>query len=88
MDVAANRQQGGYLAVFIVAFTALPAGLIAWSSHPIIGVILTLAGLALMIHSLVGFYRITLGLPLGDSRSGNGLRNRPGRGRYRLSAGG
>jgi len=58
VDVAANRQQGGYLAVFIVAFTALPAGLIAWSSNPIIAVILTLAGLALMIHSLVGFYRI------------------------------
>ncbi len=34
------------------------AGLIAWMSHPIIGVVLTLSGLALMIHSLVGFYRI------------------------------
>jgi hypothetical protein len=31
---------------------------LAWSSHPIIGVILTLCGIALMIHSLVGFYRI------------------------------
>jgi hypothetical protein len=44
--------------VFIVALAALPAGLIAWSSHPIIGVILTLASLALLIHSLVGFVRI------------------------------
>ncbi len=57
--MAANRQQGGYLAVFIVAFVALPAGLIALANHrPIIGVILTLAGLALLIHSCAGFYRI------------------------------
>ena len=56
--MAANRQQGSYLAVFVIAFTVLPAGLLAWSSHPIIGVILTLSGIALMIHALVGFYRI------------------------------
>ena len=55
--MAANRQQGSYLVVFILGFTFLPAGLVAWSSHPIIGVILTLAGLSLLIHSLVGFYR-------------------------------
>lgn len=35
--MAANRQQGSYLAVFVIAFTVLPAGLIAWMSHPIIG---------------------------------------------------
>ena len=57
--MAANRQQGGYLAVFVLAFIALPAGLIALANHrPIIGVILTLAGLALLIHSFSGFYRI------------------------------
>ena len=56
--MAANRQQGSYLAAFLVALTILPAGLIAWSTRPIIGVILTLAGLALMIQSFVGFYRI------------------------------
>ncbi len=57
--MAANRQQGGYLAVFVVAFIALPAGLIALvNQRPIIGVILTLAGLALLIHSFAGFYRI------------------------------
>jgi hypothetical protein len=56
--MAANRQQGTYLAVFILGFTFLPAGLVAWSIHPIIAVILTLAGLSLLIHSLVGFYRI------------------------------
>ena len=35
--MAANRQLGSYLAVFVIAFTVLPAGLIAWMSHPIIG---------------------------------------------------
>ena len=59
VSVAANRQQGGYLAEFITAFTAAPAGLIAWTNHrTALGVVLSLAGLALMIHSLVGFYRI------------------------------
>jgi Flp pilus assembly protein TadB len=56
--VAANRQQGTYLAVFLCGFTFFAAGLVAWSAHPIIGVVLTLAGLALLIHSLVGFHRI------------------------------
>jgi Flp pilus assembly protein TadB len=56
--VAANRQQGTYLAVFLCGFTFFTAGLVAWSAHPIIGVVLTLAGLALLIHSFVGFYRI------------------------------
>ncbi|MBZ5543607.1 MAG: hypothetical protein LAO07_07995 [Acidobacteriia bacterium] len=53
--MAANRQQGTYLAAFMAGFTVLPAGLIALSSHPIIGVILTLSGMALMIQSLAGF---------------------------------
>ncbi len=56
--MAANRQQGGFAAAFIVALVAFPAGFIAFSSFPIIGVILTLAGLALMICALGGFYRI------------------------------
>lgn len=57
--MAANRQQGSYLAVFCVAFAVLPAGLIALANQrPIIGVLLTLSGLALLVHSLVGFYRI------------------------------
>ena len=56
--MAANRQQGGYLLVFLLGFTCFPAGLIAWSTHPIIAVVLTLAGLVLLIHSLVGFHRI------------------------------
>lgn len=56
--MAAISQQGSYLAVFLLGFTFFPAGLVAWSSRPIIGVILTLAGLALLVHSFVGFYRI------------------------------
>ena len=56
--MAAIPQQGSYLAVFLLGFTFVPAGLVAWSSRPIIGVILTLAGLALLVHSSVGFYRI------------------------------
>ena len=56
--MAANRQQGSYLAAFIVAFVTLPAGAIALSTNPIIGVILGIVGLALTILSLVGFYRI------------------------------
>lgn len=53
--MAENRQQGIHLLVFLIALTVLPAGLIAWKSHPIIGVILTLSGMALMIQSLAGF---------------------------------
>jgi hypothetical protein len=56
--VAANRQQGSYLVVFLAGFTALVAGLAAWSSSPGLGAVLTLAGLALLIYSLAGFYRI------------------------------
>ena len=57
--VAANRQQGGYLAEFIASFTLVPAGLITLSSvSPILGVLLTIAGLALGVHSCVGFHRI------------------------------
>ena len=56
--MAANRQQGCYLATFLIALTILPAGLIVWSSRPILGGILTLAGLALLIYSLAGFHRI------------------------------
>jgi len=39
----------------MVGFMVLPAGLIALSSHPIIGVILVLSGMALMTQSLAGF---------------------------------
>ncbi len=57
--MAANRQQGSYLVLFILGLVAMPAGLVAWTGeHPGIGVVLTLAGLGLLIQSLVGFRRI------------------------------
>ncbi len=56
--MAANRQQGSYLAVFLIAFTALPAGLIAWSDHPIIGGVLVVAAVELLAQAAVGYRRI------------------------------
>jgi hypothetical protein len=57
--MAANRQQGCYLLEFLIAFTTFPAGLVLLSSGMrAIGVLATIAGLALLIHSSVGFYRI------------------------------
>ena len=57
--MAANRQQGGYLAEFLVAFTMFPAGLVLiGSASPAIGALLTIVGLGLLVHSAVGFRRI------------------------------
>jgi hypothetical protein len=56
--VAANRQQGSLLGIFLAGFTLLVAGLAAWSSSAGLGIVLTLAGLACLVYSLVGFYRI------------------------------
>ncbi len=57
--MAANRKQGGYLAEFLAGFTAFPAGLVllASSSHGM-GVVATIVGLAMLVHSSIGFYRI------------------------------
>ena len=56
--MAANRRQGSYLAVFLVGFTAFPAGLITMSSSSALGGIIALGGLGALIYSLAGFYRI------------------------------
>jgi hypothetical protein len=56
--VAANRQQGSYLTLFLAGFTALVAGLAAWASSTGLGIILVLAGLVMLVISLVGFARI------------------------------
>jgi hypothetical protein len=57
--MAANRQQGSYLAEFLVAFTMFPAGLVMLASASRgIGAVLTLVGLGLLVHSAIGFYRI------------------------------
>jgi hypothetical protein len=50
--MGANSKQGWYLLVFLVGFTFLVAGL------AYLGAIFTLAGLACLVASLVGFYRI------------------------------
>ena len=56
--MAANRQQGSYLAVFLIAFMALPAGLVALSNHPVIGGVLVVTALALLAQAAVGYRRI------------------------------
>jgi hypothetical protein len=57
--MAANRQQGAYLTEFLVAFATFPAGLVllTLSSYGI-GVLLTIVGLGMLVHSSMGFYRI------------------------------
>lgn len=57
--MAANRQQGNYLAIFFTAFVVLTAGLVElWDHGMVVGMILTLVGLALFVYSLAGFRRI------------------------------
>lgn len=57
--MSANRQQGGYLTIFLASFTGLVAGLVLWvGNHAAIGVILTLVSIVLMAYSLVGFRKI------------------------------
>jgi hypothetical protein len=50
--MGANSKQGWCLLVFLIGFTFLPAGL------AYLGPLFTLFGLACLIASLVGFYRI------------------------------
>jgi len=57
--MAANRQQGSYLSVFLTAFTGFVAGLVLWvGGHTAIGVIVTIASLVLLAYSLFGLRRI------------------------------
>jgi hypothetical protein len=57
--MAANRQQGRYLALFLAAFTGVVAGLVLWAGdHAGIGVVVTLLSLLLLAYSLLGFRRI------------------------------
>lgn len=50
--MGANSKQGWYLLLFLIGFTFLPAGL------AYLGPFFSLAGLACLIASAVGFYRI------------------------------
>ncbi len=57
--MAANRQQGHYLSLFLTAFTGFVAGLVLWTGdHVAIGVIITLVSIVLLAYALVGFRRI------------------------------
>ena len=53
--MAANRQQGSYLATALVGFTTFPAGMVAGGGK---GILTVVVGLALLVLSAVGFYRI------------------------------
>jgi len=57
--MAANRQQGSYLSLFTAALTAVPAGLIGLVyDRPLVGSVITIAGLLLLVYSLLGLRRI------------------------------
>jgi hypothetical protein len=53
--MAANRQQGTYLATTLVGFTAFPAGVVAGGG---MGTLVAIVGVALLAFSAFGFYRI------------------------------
>ena len=63
----ANRQQVGYVAVFLIAVAVLPTGLAALWRYPLFGVILILSALALSIQSMVGLYRVRRSCSVGNS---------------------
>jgi hypothetical protein len=53
--MAAIRQQGVYLSEFLVGFTVLPAGLVMGGS---LGYVVAFVGVAVLLHSCYGFYKI------------------------------
>jgi hypothetical protein len=63
----ANRQQVGYVAVFLIAVAVLPTGLVALWRYPLLGVILILSALALAIQSVVELYRVRRSGSAGNS---------------------
>jgi hypothetical protein len=67
--MAANRQQGNTLAVLLVGFTALPAGLVASSNHLAAGALTAILGVALIVGSLFQMYRLKP-LELADDEGG------------------
>jgi len=48
-------QQGAYLGTFLIGLTGLLAGLLALSTHPLAGALLTLGAMALLLHAASGF---------------------------------
>lgn len=53
--MAANRQQGTYLATTLAGFTAFPAGVVSGGG---VGTFVAIVGVALLAFSAFGFYRI------------------------------
>ncbi len=53
--MAANAKQGTYLASTLVGFTAFPAGVIEGGGK---GIAIAVVGLALLLYSAFGFYKI------------------------------
>ena len=57
--MAANRQQGRYLTLFMAAFTGFVAGLVLWGGdHVGIGITITLVSIVVLAYTLVGFRKI------------------------------
>ena len=53
--MAANSQQGTYLGMTLVGFTAFAAGLVAKGG---IGILVALVGLLMLIAAAAGFYKV------------------------------
>jgi hypothetical protein len=53
--MAANSQQGTYLATMLTGFTAMVGGLVAKGA---IGLLIALVGLLMLIASAAGFHKI------------------------------
>jgi CHASE2 domain-containing sensor protein len=57
--MAANKQQGRYLSLFLTAFTGFVAGVVLWAGdHAGIGVVITLLSIVLLAYSLFRFRKI------------------------------
>jgi hypothetical protein len=56
--MAATPQQGAYLGTTLVGFTSLVAGLVLREGHSVLGLSVALIGVAALIYSGIGFYRI------------------------------
>lgn len=56
--MAATPQQGTYLATTLAGFTGFASGLVMREGHSVVGWSLAIIGLAVLVYSGIGFYRI------------------------------
>jgi hypothetical protein len=56
--MAAIPQQGTYLGTTLAGFTSLVAGLVVRDGHSALGLSVAFIGLAVLVYSGIGFYRI------------------------------